>query len=560
MPAPPINARRTQLLEQAIALCLRFKSLADLDPQKAKVGKRLQQLWSELENFIHPLQNNSLEVEQIPLHVRRCFVRAVSFSTRYSQLGGAVFAGTLRSPTLESYTCDRVPLAWHQPEAIEKLCKQFALPPADGQEIEQSLVKIDRAIEQQKTVIAALIAEFGGINCRQQVLKLFSSLFNLTALPEAAIDCLATPMQLVFALDYQEQQLRDETLWSSLSKSDRQSLREFFTQIGQFSFEQFERFPSFGYLQAAQIHSGLYARLVTVTGYSKSEMIKAIARSISIVPTHKSESFLIHDIWGHFWQLFLTQFDSDYGIMTTANGELKAGLAAYTPEGPVSLRELFILEGTAINLVESKARLFFHGEVQQRLGHLFTHLVGEILADINEFKWLWHNRNHESKLPSSSLFKNLPTKLDLSLLDVDFLFVRVLQPLLSYELSVVQDSWLEQELLADWQRPDPVVRLNLKQAIAQMHSIFLAEYTLHYQPNLQLANGIFGQLLANLLYLQNVLNQLYTFPIDNQHLPYQDLILLFVGCFCSADCYQDFWDLDDVLAQYFLPCWFILSK
>ena len=183
-----------------------------------------------------------------------------------------------------------------------------------------------------------------------------------------------------------------------------------------------------------------------------------------------------------------------------------------------------------------------------------------MLADINEFKWIWQNARSQQKLPSSSLFKNLPTKLDLSLIDVDFLFVRVLQPLLSYELSVVQDSLLEQELLAEWQNSAPTVRLNLKQAIAQMHRIFLVEYAEYYQPNLKLANGIFGQLLANLLYLQNVLNQLYIFPIEKRQLPYQDLILLFVGCYCSADCYQDFWDLDDVLAQYFLPCWLILAE
>ena len=385
MPAPQINAQRTQLLEQVIALCLRYKALPDADAQKAKTGDRLQKLWSELENFIHPLQTDLLEVTKIPLQVRRYFVRAVSFSTRYSQLGGHILSGTLHSSTLETYTCDPVPSDWHQPEIIERLSRIFALPESDILAIKQSLVQIDLAIEQQKTINAALMAEFGGIDNRQQVLKLFQALFNITAIPEAAIDCLATPMQLVFALDYQDEQLRDESLWLGLSSDDRQALTEFFAQINQFDFQQFKRFPSFGYLQSEQINPELCSRLVSVTGYSKSEIIKAIARSISIVPTHKSEAFLIHDIWGHFWQLFLTQFDSDYAIMTDAARGLKSGLAAYTTEGPIVLRELFLLEGTEVRLVESKARNFFHGEVQQRLGHLFTHLTFHGISE-NPFK------------------------------------------------------------------------------------------------------------------------------------------------------------------------------
>ena len=462
---------------------------------------------------------------------------------------------------MESYTCDIIPLKWHKSESVKLLCQQFKLSLTDEQDIRQSLIKIDSAIEQQKTIIQALIAEFGGIDSRDRILKLFSSLFGISALPEAAIDCLATPMQLVFAIDYQQQQLRDETLWSSLAQGDRDVLKKFFAQINRFDFAQFERFPSFGYLESVSIPVELCDKLIEKTGCSKSAIIKAIARSISLIPTAKSEAFLIHDIWGHFWQLFLTQFDSDYAIMTTAGNELNPGLAACTEQGFIALRELFVIEGNEVQLIEEKARQFFHGEVQQRLGHLFTHLMGEMLADMNEFKWLWQNDLQQESLPSSSLFKELPTKLDLSLIDIDFLFVRVLEPLLNYKISVTQDSSLEQELLANWQNYTPQVRLNLKQAIAKMYHIFLEEYIQYYQPNLKLANGVFGNLLANLLYLQNILNQLYILPIEQQDLdlPYQDLILLFIGCYCSADCYQDFWDLDDVLAQYFLPCWLKLK-
>lgn len=560
MPVPPDDPQRTRLIAQAIALCSRWKSLSEDEAQKTQISDRLQQLWQELATFNHPLQTEAIAIEEIPLQVRYCFVQAVCFSSRYSQLGGSCLSGTLNSPTLATYVCDPIPLQWHQSAIVEQLCEHFQLSAIDTIAIENQLNKIDGAIEQQKAIIQALVAEFGGIDNRQQALELFSALFGIKVLPETAIDCLATPMQLVFAIDYEQQRLRDKTLWSSLAQSDRDILAQFLIKINRFNFTQFECFPSFGYLEAVNIPDQLSNKLIEATGYSKPVIVQAIARSVSLVPTSKSEAFLIHDIWGHFWQLFLTQFDSDYAIMSTAHKDLNPGLAAYTEQGVINLRELFILEGNQVKLEEKKARLFFHGEVQQRLGHLFTHLVGEMLADISEFKWLWQNNPTSDNLPSSSLFKNLPTKIDLSLIDLDFLFLQVLEPLLSYKMSVVEDSLLEQELIAEWSNHTLQLRLSLKRAVVKMYSIFLEEYSQCYQPNIKLADGIFGDLLTNLVYLQNILNQLYTLPIQQKNLPYQDLILLFVGCYCSADCYQDFWDLDDVLAEYFLPCWLNLNK
>jgi hypothetical protein len=150
----------------------------------------------------------------------------------------------------------------------------------------------------------------------------------------------------------------------------------------------------------------------------------------------------------------------------------------------------------------------------------------------------------------------------LTLIDLDFLFVRVLQPLLELQLSVVADSLLETELLTDWFKAKIVedslrLRTSLKHAIAHLYQVFLEEYKHAYLPTLADSSSIFTQIAINLLYLQNTINILYTEQgtLNQSTLPFQGVLMVFMGCYCSSDTYKEFWDIDDMLAAYFLPCW-----
>jgi hypothetical protein len=130
---------------------------------------------------------------------------------------------------------------------------------------------------------------------------------------------------------------------------------------------------------------------------------------------------------------------------------------------------------------------------------------------------------------------------------------------------VLSDSELETDLLASLvnitqlNNGDAIAtRATLKQAIMQLYQVFLEEYRQHYLPTLS-SDGLFSRLLSNLLALQNVVNQLYTSTSVYSDFPFQDLLVLFIGNYCSADCYKDFWNVDDVLASYFFPCWHLVQ-
>jgi hypothetical protein len=131
---------------------------------------------------------------------------------------------------------------------------------------------------------------------------------------------------------------------------------------------------------------------------------------------------------------------------------------------------------------------------------------------------------------------------------------------------VSEDSPLETDLLTDWLQTPSVggdlrLRVSLKQAIARLYSIFLEQYKANYLPTLEGEIGVFAQIASNLLYLQNIVNELYTdfYAETDSPLPFQDLLMVFIGSYCAADSYAEFWDIDDVLAAYFLPCWQLLN-
>ncbi|NJL00836.1 MAG: hypothetical protein HC910_09850 [Spirulinaceae cyanobacterium SM2_1_0] len=495
---------------------------------------------------------------QFPPRIRRCLAQAADNFRHYHALGNQKIAGTLDSPTLSSYRPDALPPSWQVTDFSQQLCQRLALPASFAAELQQQRARAEAAIAQQRRLIAAVLATTDQLATPTAACNLLTHCCGALPLPVAAVSALATAMVIVVAVDFEGEQLRDRTLWQALTAVEQAQLAAWLRQLQRFHFARFGRFPGFGQITPGQIDRNWLEHLAAQTGETPAVMAAAIARSLVIVPTQKAEAFIIHDIWGHFWQLPLTQLSSDYTILQTCHEPLRAGETAYTPDGPLSLREVLRWQSGHAVLDAAAAEQFFHAEVQQRLGLIFSHLLGEMLADAHEFKWLWQHRDRPETMPSSSLFKSSPTKLDLSLLDADFLFLQVLSPLLTANISALSESPLECELLQEWGDTSLAARASLKQAIAQLYQIFFAAYADHYQPSLVNGRGVFGQFVANLLYFQNALNQLYTNPPAGE-LPFQDLLLLFVGCYCAGDSYADFWDIDDVIANYFLPAWYLLT-
>ncbi len=191
---------------------------------------------------------------------------------------------------------------------------------------------------------------------------------------------------------------------------------------------------------------------------------------------------------------------------------------------------------------------------KKRLLCLSTHLIGEMLADINEYKWLSQNQDIQDLLISSSCFKNLPTKLDLTIKDLEYLFIPTLETLIK-----LSQPNLEKELISELRIKDSNSLISLRQAIYQLNQTFLIQYIREYQSSVDY-NQQFSSLILNLIRLQNILNKLYTKPIINNSIPWRDLILLFVSNYYSTSFEQDITKLNLTLANYFFPCCLVLNS
>lgn len=498
-----------------------------------------------------------LAVEQIPLKIRCCFVRSLLLLTRYPQLGGKQTVGTYNSPIVSSYRWDLIPDAWYETNAVIKLCQLFALPNSYAQEMQNLLAAVDRKIDKQQKIIEALIDNFDLLHTQKDVLNLFQALFGNIPLPAASINCLTTKMQISFIIDYRENCLQSEILWNSLSNLEQQQVSQFLEQISQFSFKQFANFPSFNGMKIQNSNLKLWRYLVEVTGYSQPEIISAIASSVNIISADKAESFLLHDVWGHYWQLMLTQFNDDYLYLSQLDEDLDLDSSIDNGNASIYLKQLFTLRDKSVFIDVPLAKQFFHSMAKKRIAALSSHLIGEMLADINEYKWLSQNRdpkgtqqrNRQALLNSSSSFPDSPTKLDLTINDWDFLYLRSLETLIKLSPG------LEADLIDRFKIKKQECIDDLRVAIANLHHIFLTEYINHYQLS---SDRNFSSPILNLAKLQNILNKLYIKPVNNNSIPFQDLILLFVGNYYSMEFERDLTQVNFALANYFYFCWKLL--
>lgn len=567
MSIPKANPHRQRLLAEALQLARQKDS--------SIASQRLAEIQAELQRFTHTIHHEPIPTHEIPVAVREAFVEAAVREAfveatvsliPYQEIGGTHWQGTLSSLTLEHYRPDPLPTALQDPTINFQLCQLFQLSDNFAFHLQTRQQQVAQRLTQHKRIMAAAIASVQGSGTLTPtaILQLFQALIGNLSMPIRAIDCIYTPLQLYFCLPYQDGRLYSSNPDIAIPEELPESLQTFLQKLDDFTYQTFDRFPTFGPCDPANIDSDWCQALAQTTGESPADITRILSRAVGILPTHKMEAFLIHDVWGHHWQYLCTQFASDYAILKDCGQPLHAGETAYTPDGPLNCRMLFQLQGQQVQLDTYKAQLFFHGEVQQRLGLLFTHLIAEMIADAAEFKFVWDNPGHADQLLSSSVFKDHPTKLDLTLADIDFLFLQVLRPLLDIQLSMFVDTSLEIDLLREWGQAGIAVdslalKTSLKGAIAALYQVFFQEYNATYLPTLVGDSSLFAAIVSNLLYLQNVLNDLYTDPINKNAVPFQDLLLLFVGCYCSSDSYAEFWTLDDVLAAYYWPCWHLLN-
>ncbi|MBF2035416.1 MAG: hypothetical protein IGR92_08020, partial [Leptolyngbyaceae cyanobacterium T60_A2020_046] len=353
-----LNEAQRSLMAEALYLA-RFligQGAEHADPSLVQRRRdRIREIQHALQTQTHPVHRDARPVSAIPLAVRRAFVQALMLVSRYFTVGGLGWRGTLRSPTLSQYCPDPVPPDWHTPDRLLKLCDRFQLGDDCHDTLRHHLSDVDADIAVQRRLIAAVLdtvhltVEGDAVPPREAFAALFQVLFGGILLNPDKLDGLFTPTQIYFCVDFPTGDRAED--WQALSVPEHQSrLRDLHHQIQTFNFSKFRRFPTFGPCDPATIDGRWVRQVCDRTGLSASEVREMLSKSVGVLPRADAEMVLIHDIWGPYWQLRFSQFESDYASLSDCDEPLRAGETAYTETGPLTCRELFQLQGDTVTL------------------------------------------------------------------------------------------------------------------------------------------------------------------------------------------------------------------
>ena len=145
---------------------------------------------------------------------------------------------------------------------------------------------------------------------------------------------------------------------------------------------------------------------------------------IGVLPLAELDKYLIHDTWGHQWQESLLNFEEPYTALTLFKRRLSLTETALVLGEKTSFADAFVkTEAGTIALDPVKLQQFIDAELYERAIIAFTPILAEMLADVVEYKFLELHPEQEDLLPSSSLLKTFPSKLDLTLVDLSLIHI-----------------------------------------------------------------------------------------------------------------------------------------
>ncbi|MCG8623955.1 MAG: hypothetical protein MJE68_18440, partial [Proteobacteria bacterium] len=270
--------------------------------------------------------------------------------------------------------------------------------------------------------------------------------------------------------------------------------------------------------------------------------------------------------WGHQWQESLLDFEEPYTALTLFKRPLSLTETASVLGEQTSFADTFVkTEAGKIALDSEKLQQFIDAELYERAIIAFTPILAEMLADVVEYKFLELYPEQAHLLPSSSLLKVFPSKLDLTLVDLRTCFGHVSEVFQNWVASESTQQELHKEICEKLNIPnDATKHKELSQVLNTAGELCKAQLQAFYQPEWawektedgHLKLNAFSFAALNFLRIHTALIQTYA-DLSQVKTPYhfKDILVLAMGTFFERDPQQNIWQLDSFLTEAFLPRW-----
>lgn len=335
--------------------------------------------------------------------------------------------------------------------------------------------------------------------------------------------------------------------------------------------EPFAHFPVFGTFNAKNLDLTFREQIAQDTELSVDLVTTTLTRMVGFLPLEELDKYLIHDTWGHQWQESLLDFEELYTELSLFNRPLCLTESASALGEQSEFGDAFLKTASGkINLDSKKLTEFIDAELYERSIISFTPILAEMLADVVEYKFLRLHPEQAHLMPSSSLLKEYPSKLDLTLEDLRNCFERASEAFQSWVNSEEIKDSIHTQICESLNVPDKELEhQELDDILEKAVEICKERLDRFYQPEWYwektsddcLKLNAFSFAALNFLRIHTAFLQTYQslLQIDSEY-SFKDALVLAMGTFFEVDPQRNIWHLDQFLTEGFLPRWKKLAQ
>ncbi|MDG1478353.1 MAG: hypothetical protein P8R54_02135 [Myxococcota bacterium] len=349
-----------------------------------------------------------------------------------------------------------------------------------------------------------------------------------------------------------------------LTTRDDPRIRAFIEELTDYHPSFSAHFPSFGSLTSGRVAAPLLAALAAETGLTESLLQETLPTMVVVLPTDKIDQYIVHDAWGHGWQALLFRFEETYQRVAGYTALPRLDQAVTRSGRTLTLRG--VLEAQiarqvrGATLVTADWDAWLEAATAERLYDALSGLNAEVLADVVEYKYLALRPEDAALMPSSSFVKELPTKLDLTLLDMDYYYRCALAGFRRFGNREAAEDALVAALCASGlpeAETAAVVDAFAGHVGAWLDGIHGAEVGFAVVDGV-LQTNTFSRVALNYLGLHVQFNDLYAALMAQRgDVRFADLLVFSTAAYLEEDWEHHFWHLDafldhfpDLLARY----------
>ena len=477
---------------------------------------------------------------------------------------------TAGSKTFTLFTPDASATADKQERLRSELQHAFNLNSETVSKLTQQLSTRTSPLRDRHRIMKSLETRFNLISDNPKldadILQLFRFLYSGAPFETGEVKLVKTASALYFCLPSEPPEPASDELCQENNAAQRSkaSYEKFLRKI--WEVEPFAHFPVFGTFDAKYLDLNLRQKIAADTGLPVKLVTSTLTRMIGVLPLAELDKYLIHDTWGHQWQESLLDFEEPYTALTLFKRPLSLAETASVLGEQISLADTFVKTETGvIELDRVKLQHFIDAELYERAIIAFTPILAELLADVVEYKFLELHAEQEHLLPSSSLLKAFPSKLDLTLVDLRTCFVHAAEVFQNWVASESTQQQLHKEICEKLNIPEGATKHQdlsriLSTAVelckAQLHSFYQPEWTWEKTKDGSLKLNAFSSAALNFLRIHTALVQTYA---DLSRIKtvynFKDILVLAMGTFFEKNPQQHIWQLDGFLTEGFLPRW-----